>query len=160
MRTKSASIGLPAVSPSNARHSHRRYFIARGRRLFSRGQACGFTLLEALIAISILALSLSVLLPSHSAGLRALAAVDEHQQARLLAQSILAEWSHGRAMRVGTIHGSFDKFAWSLSTAPLEDERAQNARAGGWLLYRLVLVVSWDRNRQIELQTLRMGRAQ
>lgn len=160
MRTKSASIGSPAVSTSNARHSHRRYFITRGRILFCRGAARGFTLLEALIAISILALSLSVLLPSQSAGLRALAAVDEHLQARFLAQSILADWSHERALRVGTVHGSFDKFAWSLSTAPLEDERPQNARAGGWVLYRLVLVVSWGRNRQIELQTLRMGRGQ
>jgi prepilin-type N-terminal cleavage/methylation domain-containing protein len=157
---KSASIGSPAVSPSNARHSPRRHFAGCGCVPFSRGSARGFTLLEALIAITILALSLSVLLPSHSAGIRALAAVDEHLQARLLAQSILAEWSQDRVLRVGSIQGSFDKFAWTLTTAPLERKQPQNASAGGWELYRLALVVSWGRNRQIELQTLRMGRAQ
>ena len=119
--------------------------------------ARGFTLLEALIAIVILALSLSVLMPSHNAGLRALAAVDEHLQARLLAQSVLAELPHDRTLRTGTTEGNFRGFAWTLSISPLEDQQPRGGAAGGWVLYRLALVVSWRRNRRIELQTLRMG---
>jgi hypothetical protein len=117
-------------------------------------------LLEALIAIAILALSLSVLMPSHNAGLRALAAVDQHLQARLLAQSLLAELPHDRRLRAGTMEGNFDQFAWTLSISPLDSQQPRGASVGGWVLYRLALVVSWPRNRRIELQTLRMGWAQ
>jgi prepilin-type N-terminal cleavage/methylation domain-containing protein len=147
------------VSLSSALYSHSLKLIGRRRTPLARGAARGFTLLEALIAIVILAVSLSVLMPSHSAGLRALAVVDEHLQARLLAQSVLAEWPHDRALRAGTTRGSFERFAWTLSVAPLEDEQPQDTPVGGWVLYRLALVVSWGNNRRIELQTLRMGRA-
>jgi general secretion pathway protein I len=146
------------VSLSNARRSSRRI----GRRLAARARraASGFTLLEALIAIVVLALSLSALMPSHNAGLRSLVTVDDHLRARLLAQSVMAEWSHNRALRPGTIEGGYDKFAWTLSIAPLEAPAAQGAPANAWTLYELVLRVSWPRGRQIELHTARMGRAQ
>jgi hypothetical protein len=84
--------------------------------------------------------------------------VDDHLQARLLAQSVIAEWTHDRALRPGTIQGGFDKFAWTLSIAPLADPQVEVSEAGAWSLYQLVLVVSWRRNRQIELRTVRMAR--
>lgn len=123
-----------------------------------RRTASGFTLLEALVAIVVLALALSVLMPSHGAGLRSIAAVDDHLRARLLAQSVLAEWSHDRSLRPGTIDGGYDKFTWTLSVTPMDDPREPGAEANAWTLYELVLRVSWPRNRQIELRTARMGR--
>jgi general secretion pathway protein I len=126
----------------------------------ARGTARGFTLLEVLIAIVVLALSLSALMQSHSAGLRGIGVLDDHLQARLLAQSVMAELGSDRALRPGTLRGGFDKFAWTLSIAPLEDLQAARSSAGAWTLYKLVLQVSWPRHRQIELQTVRMGRAQ
>jgi len=134
--------------------------IGRWLAARARGTARGFTLLEVLIAIVVLALSFSALMQSHSAGLRGVAMLDDHLQARLLAQSVMAEWGNDRALRPGTVRGGFDKFAWTLSIAPLEDSPAPRTAATTWTLYRLVLQVSWPRHRQIELQTVRMGRAQ
>jgi prepilin-type N-terminal cleavage/methylation domain-containing protein len=153
MLTRSASIGSRVVLQSIV--GLRRALVTR-RRGSLRGTH-GFTLLEALIAIVVLALSLSVLMPSHSSGVRALAAVDEHLGARLLAQSLMAEWPQGRMVRSGTTQGSFNMFRWVQSVAPLEDVQPRGSQADGWVLYRVVLVVSWGKNRRIELQTLRLG---
>jgi len=158
MPTKFASIGLPAVSPSSAYDKGRLVARALARRLGRRGE--GFTLLEALVAIVVLALSLSVLMPSHNAGVRGLAAIDTHLQARLLAQSIMAEWANQRAVKPGTTHGQFETLSWTLSIAPLEVALAGRPRAGEWTLYKLVLLVSWPSGGQIELDTVRMGKTQ
>lgn len=147
---KSASIGSPAVSASSACPSCR---LWRRFALLIRQSARGFTLLEALIAIVVLALSLSVLMPSHGASLRSIAAVDDHLRARFLAQSVLAEWSHDRALRPGTINGSHGKFAWTLSVAPMDDPPPPGSPVSVWTLYELVLRVYWPTNRQIELHT-------
>ena len=69
-----------------------------------RGSA-GFTLLEALIAIVILALSLSALLQLYSTGLRGIATIDDNLRARLLAQSVMAEVSYDRGLRPGRLQG-------------------------------------------------------
>jgi general secretion pathway protein I len=124
-----------------------------------RGEA-GFTLLEALIAIVILALSLSALFQVYSTGLRGVAGIDEHLRARLLAQSVMAEMSYDRALRPGRLQGRADQFVWTLSITPFEEAEATTRQAGTspWTLHHLALTVSWARGRRIELQTLRLLR--
>jgi general secretion pathway protein I len=123
-----------------------------------RGKA-GFTLLEALIAITVLALSLSALLSLYSTGLRGVAAIDGNMRARLLAQSVMAEMSHERASRPGKVQGRSDQFTWTLTVAPY-DEPERGQQRSPWTLHHLVVTVSWPHGRQIELQTLRMLRSQ
>ena len=120
-----------------------------------RGSA-GFTLLEALIAIVILALSLSALLQLYSTGLRGIASIDDNLRARLLAQSVMAEISYDRRLRPGRLQGRLDQFAWTLSVAPFDDGEPAPQQPAQWTLHRLVLTVTWPQGRRIELQTLRM----
>jgi general secretion pathway protein I len=127
----------------------------------SAGRAeAGFTLLEALIAIVILALSLSALLSLYSTGLRGVAAIDEHLRGRLLAQSLMAELTYDRALRPGRLQGRSEEFTWALSIAPFAEVEAARQQAGSnpWTLHQLTLTVSWPRGRRIELQTLRLLR--
>ena len=120
--------------------------------------SAGFTLLEALIAITILALSLSALLSLYSTGLRGIAAIDGNMRARLLAQSVMAEMSHDRALRPGRVQGRSDQFTWTLTVAPYEVPEP-GRQPGPWALHHLAVTVSWPHGRQIELQTLRMLRS-
>ena len=122
----------------------------------SCGGSDGFTLFEVLIAIVILTMSLSALLPSFSGGLRGATAIDDHLRARLFAQSIMAEVSNNRDPQPVARQGEFDKFTWHLSVTPYD---ANVSPQPVWRLYRLVLTVAWSPGRQIELQTLRMMRA-
>ena len=123
----------------------------------ARGSA-GFTLLEALIAIVILALSLSALLQLYSTGLRGIATIDDNLRARLLAQSVMAEVSYDRRLQPGRLQGRRDQFAWTLSITPFDDGEPAPQQPGPWTLHRLALTVSWPQGRRIELQTLRMLR--
>ena len=77
----------------------------------------GFTLIEALAAIVILALALSALLSAHDTGLRGATAIDGHLQARLLAQSLLAQRSVDRALQAPS-QGHSGRFAWTVSATP------------------------------------------
>jgi general secretion pathway protein I len=120
--------------------------------------SAGFTLLEALIAIVILALSLSALLSLYSTGLRGINAIDDQLRARLLAQSVMAELSYDRALRPGTLEGRFERFAWTLSVTPFDTGDTEPRQPGPWTVYQLALTVSWPYGRRFELQTLRMLR--
>jgi general secretion pathway protein I len=122
-------------------------------------RSAGFTLLEALIAITILAVSLSALLSLYSTGLRGVSAIDGNMRARLLAQSVMAEMSHDRALRPGQSQGRSEEFTWTLTVAPYEEPAAGQLQ-GPWTLHHLVVTVSWPRGRRIEMQTLRMLRSQ
>jgi general secretion pathway protein I len=116
-------------------------------------RAAGFTLIEALAAIVILALALSALLSAHDAGLRGVAAIDEHLHARLLAQSLLAQWTRDRAPQ-GPTRGRSGRFAWAVSIVPYAG--GPPPRTGQWMLHELTVTVAWPGGRQIRLNTLRL----
>jgi general secretion pathway protein I len=131
--------------------------MRRGRPRRS-GAAHGFTLIEALAAIVILALSLSALLAAHDASLRGAAALDDHLYARLLAQSLLAQWSQHRTPQAAA-QGHDGRFGWTISLAPLAGAggtpRSEN---GQWMLHELTVTVAWAPRRQVKLNTLRLLR--
>jgi general secretion pathway protein I len=127
----------------------------------------GFTLVEALAAIVVLALSLSALLSAHDTGLRGVSSIDEHMRARLLAQSLLAEWSQDRVARAPG-EGRSGHFAWRVSMAPYAGaggdtraagrDAAQDATrgAGRWVLHEVTVTVAWAPARKVALSTLRL----
>ena len=120
----------------------------------------GFTLIEALAAIVILALSFTTLLSAFRTGLQGADAVDDHLRARLLAQSLLAEWTQHRNLQPGQFHGRADRFAWTISIAPFDDGAARSRQQSDrWGLYKLTVAVAWPPRRQIEIDTLRLLQA-
>jgi general secretion pathway protein I len=121
--------------------------------------ARGFTLIEALVAIVILALALSVLFSAHDTGLRGATAVDEHLQARLLAQSLLAQWSQYRALQAPS-QGRSGRFAWTVSFVPFAGAGALPRQgASDWTLHELTVTVAWAGGHRVKLTTLRLLRA-
>jgi len=116
----------------------------------------GFTLIEALAAIVILALALSALLSAHDTGLRGATAIDGHLQARLLAQSLLAQRSVDRALQAPS-RGHSGRFAWTVSVTPYGRAVATvDPKAAQWKLYELTVTVAWPPGRQVQLSTLRL----
>jgi prepilin-type N-terminal cleavage/methylation domain-containing protein len=120
------------------------------------GASAGFTLIEALAAIVILALALSALLSAHDTGLRGATAIDDHLQARTLAQSLLAQWSLDRAPQVPS-KGSSGRFTWTVSIVPYAGAVAPvHQQPGQWALHELTVTVAWPPRREIRLSTLRL----
>lgn len=123
------------------------------------GGTSGFTLIEALVAIVVLALSLSALLSAHNTALRGATAIDEHLQARLLAQSLLAQWSQTRQPQAPS-KGQSGRFGWAVSIAPFAGTGAPPPQESGhWSLHDVTVTVTWAPNRHISLSTLRLLRA-
>ena len=125
----------------------------------------GFSLLEILIAFSILAFSLTILLNIFSGGLRRTMVSEEYQQAVIIAQSKLAavgiEEPLDEGMQDGEIEG---KYFWTVQVQAfnleamgldLEEEKV--------LPYQVTVSVEWAAGRdkrRFELTTIKLAKEQ
>ncbi len=131
-----------------------------------RGGASGFTLIEVLVALTILALSLGVFLNIFSTGLKGTRLSEAYSMATMLAESKLATIGVEEPLEEGESSGRFDdRFAWMVDVRPhesMEDEEEGSVRRRGALeAFDVVVTVSWDdRNdaKSISLTTLRLAR--
>jgi prepilin-type N-terminal cleavage/methylation domain-containing protein len=144
--------------------------------------AAGFTLLETLAAMTILAMALVALFDAQSRGVRAAGAADDYVRARLLGQALLADAVTGwPETGLASSSGSEGRFNWSIEVAPSEagwvssasdrDERDRNNKTNAnekdnkdakndWRLNRVHVAVTWDRDRRVVLDTLKLGRVE
>lgn len=128
-----------------------------------RQRQAGFSLLEILIAFSILALSLGILLNIFSGGLRRTIVSEEYQKAVTIAQAKISAAGVEFPMDEGQKQGqSLDKFNWSLVIQPLNtDDVAAASEAMGIQVYEVISRVQWmagDNDRQVELITLKLSK--
>lgn len=138
-----ASIGSPAVS----------------RSPHSIDPEGGFTLLETLTALAILAIALVGLFDAHALGLRGATAADHHAEARMLAQSLLADAVGANHESVVPRRGTAGRFGWAIEVQPVKEGWGQFKSEAGWRLNHVRVSVTWDANRRVELDTFKLGRA-
>lgn len=94
------------------------------------GKACrGFSLLEVLVAFTILAMLLGALFQVFSGGLRAARAGDSYTRATVIAQSRLAALGVEYPLQEGTTSGSVDDtFHWRVIVRPYVDDQLPAGR--------------------------------
>jgi general secretion pathway protein I len=122
-------------------------------------RAAGFSLLETLIALAILAIALTGLFQAHSSGLRAATAADDYAKARILAHSILASALAGPGILPAPAVGQEGALRWSISTAEAREGWAA-ITSDKWRLHHIRVAVEWPRSRKIELRGLKLARLQ
>lgn len=122
----------------------------------------GFSLLEVLVAFSILSLALAALFTLFGTGVRNTAVARDYQQALVVAEARLAFLQGINAQQLpqenaqGVAPGGY---AWRSEVTPLEQEEPA---VSGVTLYQLAVQVSWQeggQQRQLGLTTLRLGPA-
>ncbi|HEY3637386.1 MAG TPA: type II secretion system protein [Rhizomicrobium sp.] len=119
------------------------------------GQA-GFTLIEVLVALSILSISLGVLLAVFMQGLDRARESREEAAARVLAQSLLVQVKAQANPSIGSSSGKASDFLWRLQVVPFGS--AQDRAAWQENAAQIVATVSWRGSggkRSISLSTLR-----
>ena len=122
----------------------------------------GFSLLEVLVAFSILTLSLGVLMQIFSGGIRNTLVGASYSRAVDLAESTLALAGTEYPLEPGMHSGQDRQFQWSLEIAPYlpEDLLAPPQHLA---LYHVAARISWGEageSRSLVLDSLRLTRAQ
>jgi general secretion pathway protein I len=113
----------------------------------------GFTLLEVLVALTILAVAIVALMQLSSQGLRLLHLSDDYQQAVVVADRVARATD---VVEEGAEAGQEGRFRWErrLRLVPVPEELTPGA--GPQLrLYTLSVAVRWGRDRTLELASLR-----
>lgn len=118
----------------------------------------GFTLVEVVVALAILALTLSVLFGVTSEGLRRTEHARRLAEAGSLAQSLLARVGVEHPLRVGETSGEFPRaFRWHLRIAPHADQPARDLRVVD--AFAISIQVLWNdgEEREVALSSVRVG---
>ena len=123
----------------------------------------GFSLLEILIAFSILALSLGILLKIFSAGVNTAGVAEEYTAAVQIAESLMAGTGVQAPLQAGETSGlENEKYHWRVSVSPFQFS-AENLDVStlSVVLFKVKVIVNWgDGNaddRQVELITLKLA---
>jgi general secretion pathway protein I len=129
------------------------------------GRQRGFTLVEILVAMVVLAVAAVSLLQSFAGGLRATDSARQRTYAMLLAQSKLAVVGIELALEAGASEGRFDdRFAWRVVISPAGDgapAEDAGAIATAVEVMNVTVTVSWpalDPSGSVQLTSARLGR--
>ena len=118
--------GIPGIG---AEGGHRIKLPRCGRSPCGASAAHGFTLLEVLIAFSLLAIGLGILLSILSSGVHAISRASDSTRASLYAQGLLDSIGVDKRLRPGRSQGAFEngRYRWTLDIAPLQTPAATPA---------------------------------
>jgi general secretion pathway protein I len=120
----------------------------------------GFTLIEVLVALAVLAITFGFAFRALSGGFDWLDHSERNRTGLLLAETMLARVGHDIALQDGQKTGrTADGFSWTLATTPYGD--VSNLPPGRLIGYQIQVTVRWAeqrRERQVRLTTLRLGR--
>ncbi len=127
--------------------------------LFAR--RCGFTLLEILVAVTILAVALVALMRAFATGLMGIGLAEARVIAVAHARAKLEEVGSVIALEPGELDGEWDDgYRWHVSIDPYELELGEAGAGAALAPYTVEVTVSWDDARDVTLTTLRLGPAQ
>lgn len=121
----------------------------------------GFSLLEVLVAFTILATVLGVLFQIFSSGLNRARLSEEYSRAVVLAQSELAKLGVDAAIQVGTRSGRIDDvYRWRRTVEPYPyPEEEEPPRAAGLQAYLVTMEILWgegEDERSVPVTTVRL----
>ena len=122
----------------------------------------GFSLLEILIAFSILAISLGILLKIFSAGINTAVVSEDYTAAVQIAESLMAKTGLESPLQAGEDSGTEnEKYEWQVLVTPyLFNPDNIDEMSITTTLFKVKVVVNWDiektKSRQIELTTLKL----
>jgi general secretion pathway protein I len=121
----------------------------------------GFSLLEILVAFSILSVSLSILLNIFASGVNTATVAEDYTAAVQIAESLMAKTGVETPLRVGQVSGiTHDKYHWEVTVQGFEFNPEQvDTTLLTTALFKVKVIVSWDeglQSRQVKLVTLKL----
>jgi general secretion pathway protein I len=116
----------------------------------------GFSLLEVLVAFTLLAMSLGVLMNIFASSTTNVAVSAEHSKALVIAESALAAAGHTAALDTNLSGRALDgRFAWRVNSSPLTIENTDPKAVQSYLLTATVSWRSGSKSRSVDLATIK-----
>jgi len=130
----------------------------------TRRQSKGYTLIEVLVAMMILAMSLTVLMRIFSSGLLSMAISSDYAHAVLLAEAQLAAAGSSQVLVPGETYGNDDdKFRWTRTVEEYIPNDLEETERLPVAAYRVNVLIEWSHfasTRQVNLSTIKLHRLQ
>ncbi len=119
----------------------------------------GFTLLETLVALSVLAITLGVLYQIFGTSLRNIQYAKDYSFAQMLAESKLSEIGKGIPVVEGNYGGEIgDKYTWVMNVEPVASLEGKDKDL--IFAFKVMFTISWGSNgkdRSIDILTYRLS---
>ena len=120
----------------------------------------GYTLIEVLIAMMILALSLTVIFRIFSGGLRNIGIAADYSRAVTVAESVLAATGVTEILQPGETSGRlFEKYSWVRTVSPYQLDDGPTVANQSVKAFQVLVTVEWsakNNTRSIYLSTLQL----
>jgi general secretion pathway protein I len=129
--------------------------IARSDARPPRGNA-GFTLIEVLVAIAVLAVVLGAIGAVVGNTVRAIRSVDRRLPLLETAQSLIAALPTRDALQPGTQTGTSGEFRWRIDAVLLNPNVPDDAKAAKWMPLAITVRVQGDEGPPLRLDTVRL----
>lgn len=123
----------------------------------TKGQS-GFTLLETIVALTILSITLAVLLQTFSRDLNTVKWADEYVQAQIIANTVFEENTLDRNKPYRPSSDRTGMYDWQINFSPVSEDRLGLLEDSVWQTYNVSVVVRWPPNRSVQLDTIKVGR--
>ena len=125
------------------------------------GKDEGFTLLETLVALSVLAISIGIVYQIFASSLQGTNLANDYAQASMYADSHLVEIGKKVHRLVGESEGAYNKqYKWHLNVRPLDTKGLSQLNNDGLRTYQVILQVFWNGKsgaRSISTTTFRLS---
>jgi len=129
--------------------------IARSDARPPRGDA-GFTLIEVLVAIAVLAVVLGAIGAVVGNTVRAIRSVDRRLPLLETAQSLIASLPTRDALQPGTQTGTSGEFRWRIDAVLLNRNVPDDAKAAKWMPLAITVRVQGSEGPPLRLDTVRL----
>ncbi|HYH17485.1 MAG TPA: prepilin-type N-terminal cleavage/methylation domain-containing protein [Azospirillum sp.] len=116
----------------------------------------GFSLIEVLVALAVLAVVAGAGWQAFATGIAATTQADRRARAVTVAEALLAGALVQRPLKVGERNGAEQGFRWTVSVRPQHDPDTAWLPSRGLALYAVTATVRWEGGRELTLSTLKL----
>jgi general secretion pathway protein I len=132
--------------------------LSRPTRSEDRCGIAGFTLVEALIALVIVAISLTAIGSLMGATVHGTHSIDEHLALAETARAIEAGLPDRKDLNVGSLAGVRDGYSWRVDVLPFRARFIDPALPAPWIPQTVVITVQSPSGPQLRISTIRLRR--
>jgi general secretion pathway protein I len=123
----------------------------------SRG-VFGFTLLEVLVALAVVAVSLAAIGSLVAATVRGSRSIEEHLALIATARAVIVGMPNRNTLSVGSLGGELNGHRWRIDVAPLRTDAADARPPTPWMPYTVAIEVRSPTGSMLRLNTVRLRR--